>query len=256
MKKMRAITLIIFLLLASHSFAQKEPGFIADFLLGDELQEGNSISNFCRYDFSSLWTTTKNQFVYGVIGRSHQRLSVKLMSVERNPFDSLEYIVSGKSMVKETICEFIGVIRLIEIREVKELHSGVDNEYDNSEVLKQGVLVAEYEFRENKTQDHSGFFKGNLYSKWYLDSNGDVKYDDIQLMADGYSNNAFVGTWESYVSGKVKICNWGDYRVPQANEDFDIGVGEFSVSEQYWNNGWADIRSKRKTNEEEKWWDN
>ena len=43
---------------------------------------------------------------------------------------------------------------------------------------------------------------------------------------------------------KKKICNWADYRVPNSNQDFDIGAGEFSVSEKYWDKGWLDIALK------------
>lgn len=46
---------------------------------------------------------------------------------------------------------------------------------------------------------------------------------------------------------KKKFCNWADYRVPIANRDFDIGAGEFSVSEKYWNKGWLDIALKNKS---------
>jgi len=60
-------------------------------------------------------------------------------------------------------------------------------------------------------------------------------------------NNAFVGVWKSYSTSKEKDCNWADYRVPIANRDFDIGAGEFSVSEKYWNKGWLDIALKNKS---------
>ena len=49
-----------------------------------------------------------------------------------------------------------------------------------------------------------------------------------------------------YNSNTVKKCNWGDYRVPNINCDFDIGVGEFNVSDKYWNKGWLDIALKNK----------
>lgn len=264
---MRIITPIILILIVNHSVAQKNGDFISDFLLEEELQDENIVNELSKYDFSNLWTFTKNQFVYGIIGSDHQRLRIKLISIDRNPFDSLEYIVFGKSMVKETICEFVGVIRLIENRELEKFHYGVDNEYKKDGILGQGLLVAEYEFRENRAQNYSGLIKGKLYSKWYLDSNKNIKYDDIQSIADGYSNNAFIGTWESYKSNKIKICNWGDYRIPQVNKDFDIGAGEFSVSEKYWEKGWLDIALKNqipneviirdKSDEEVKeWWNN
>ena len=51
-------------------------------------------------------------------------------------------------------------------------------------------------------------------------------------------NNAFVGIWENNKTENKKICNWADYRIPNTNQDFDIGAGEFSVSEKYYGEGW------------------
>lgn len=69
-----------------------------------------------------------------------------------------------------------------------------------------------------------------------------------------------------YNSNLKKICNWGDFRVPNSNCDFDIGVGDFSVSEKYWKNGWLDFALKNKmpngaivegkpNNKINKWWE-
>jgi hypothetical protein len=144
-------------------------------------------------------------------------------------------------MVKETVCDFFGTITIKKVNELRELNYGVDDEYKNKGIKKQGMLIAAYTFNEDAEQPHSGIFEGTLYSKWYLNKNSKLVYDDIQSFSDGYSNNAFVGVWKSYANGKDKICNWADWRVPYAHQDFDIGAGEFSVSEKYWNKGWMDI---------------
>ena len=97
---------------------------------------------------------------------------------------------------------------------------------------------------EDKGQKYAGVFSGILKTKWYLDKNNNLKYDNININSDGYFNNAFVGTWKIYDNGLPKKCNWGDYRVPNSNCDFDTGTGEFNVSEKYIKNGWVDIRLK------------
>lgn len=74
-----------------------------------------------------------------------------------------------------------------------------------------------------------------------------VKYNDIESYRDNYFNNAFVGIWKSNTTGKDKICNWGDYRVPNVNCDFDSGAGELSISQKYLKNGW-DVKPKQN------WW--
>ena len=238
--------IFILLFLSNISFAQTNEKFLTDFLLGDELETINVIDHFKQFDFSKLWTKTENHFIYGIIGTEHQRIRIKLTSVLKNSANQNEYFISGKSYVKGTICDFNGTINLIEIKKVKELHFGIDNNYENKGIKSQGILIANYSFNENKEQKHSGIFKGQLYSKWFMDSKNVIKYDDIQFGSDGYTNNAFIGIWESFNTGKEKNCNWADYRVPNANQDFDIGAGEFSVSEKYWNKGWFDVALKNK----------
>ncbi|MEO0728701.1 MAG: hypothetical protein AAFZ63_29465 [Bacteroidota bacterium] len=247
---------VLFLLSLGTVHAQVADYFTTEFLLGGKLNSENLIADYKGYDFSRIWTKTENSNVYGVIGEDHQRLRLKLITVEKNPFDSTEYIVYGKSMVKNTICDFTGVIRINEIRTFNEFHFGVDNEYEHAGIKSQGILIGAYEFRENREQVHSGIFKGELSARWYLNKDDQMVYDDIQLVADGYVNNAFVGVWRSDASNNEKLCNWGDYRVPMANEDFDIGVAELSVSDKYRDKGWEDTGSENTLlNMRVKWWE-
>ena len=236
-KKMNRL-FVILLLIANISYSQSNNDFLMNFLSEDELEPGNLLDEFNQFDFSKLWTNTKNHLIFGIIGEDHQRIKVKLISVNKNPDNPNEYLVFGKSWVKENICDFNGIITLTEIKKLRILHFGVDDEYANKKIKSQGILMADYIFKENESQKHSGFFKGKLYSKWYLTSDNRLKYDDIQSNSDGYSNNAFIGIWKSNLTGKEKICNWGDFRVPNANQDFDIGAGEFSPSEKYYTKGW------------------
>ncbi|MDR7128042.1 hypothetical protein J2X69_000370 [Algoriphagus sp. 4150] len=241
-------TIIILLFITNVLFAQSREKFLIDFMLGSELQTENVIDKYIQFDFSNIWLKTENSDIYGIIGDDHQRIRIKLLTVKKKLENQNEYLIFGKSNVNETICHFQGTISLVEIYEVKELHYGVDDEFADKGINSQGVLIANYEFKENKEQDHSGTFKGKLYTKWYLNSKNQIEYDNIEFISDGCFNNAFVGIWESYLTGsKKKICNWADYRVPNANKDFDIGVGEFNVSEKYWNKGWLDIALKNKS---------
>jgi hypothetical protein len=253
---------IILLLLTNISFAQSNEWFLNDFLLENELRTENQLVEYNHFDFSCLWNKTDNNNILGIIGLEHQRIKIKLISVKKNPDNPNVYFVSGKSKVKETICDFNGTINLTEIKEVRKLHFGVDDEYADKGIKSQGVLIADYEFKENEEQKHSGIFKGQLYSKWYLTSGNQMEYDDIQFISDGYTNNAFVGTWKSYTTGIEKICNWADYRVPKANQDFDIGAGEFSPSKKYYEQGWENYQKawlygdeEVKKSELEKWWE-
>ena len=253
--------IIISILLSQISFAQTVDRIEWNFPGNEELKTQNLITEYNKYDFSKIWTITKNNNVLGIIGNEHQRLKIKLTSIKRNPDNPNQYFVSGKSSVKETICDFNGTINLTEIKEVKEFHYGVDDEYSDKGIKSQGILIADYEFKENSEQKHSGIFKGKLYSRWYLNSENEIEYDNIEFISNGFLNNAFVGIWKSYSTGKEKICNWADYRVPISNRDFDIGAGEFSPNEKYYDKGWENYQKawlygneQAKKIELEKWW--
>ena len=243
------------------SFAQTNEKFLTDFLLENELNSENLIAKYDQFDFSEIWMQTENHRIVGIISADYQRIKIKLITIKKSLIDPNEYCVSGKTDVKGIICEFIGTINLDQIKETKELHFGLDNEYKDKGIKSQGVLIADYEFKENQNETHSGIFKGQLYTKWYLNSYSKIQYDDIQSIADGYTNNAFIGTWKDYSTNIEKICNWGDFRVPKSKQDFDIGAGEFSPSEKYYKFGW-EIYSKAlllrdenaKKEELKEWW--
>ncbi|PPK95815.1 hypothetical protein LY01_01408 [Nonlabens xylanidelens] len=238
------------LLFTNVAIAQSNEKFLTDFMFESGLKPENVLDNYNGFDFSEIWTQTENYNILGIIGKEHQRIKIKLISIKKDQTNPNEYFVFGKSCVKGTICDFNGKITLTEIKEVKELHYGVDDEYFEKGIKSQGVLIASYEFAENKEQKHSGIFKGQLYTKWYLTSDKKIEYDNIESIADGYTNNAFIGIWKSYSTGKEKVCNWADFRVPNANRDFDIGAGEFSPSEKYFDKGWANYKPL----EIDEWW--
>jgi len=252
--------LLLFLFFTQITFSQSNTRFERSFNLTD-LQPINLLVSASSYNFANLWTQTKNSHILGVIGNDHQRIRIKIISVKAIAGKSNEYKVTGKSSVKGTICDFSGEIILNRISELQEMHYGVDDYYKDKEIISQGILIAHYEFKENKHQKHSGVFKGKLYTKWYVNSENKVVYDNIESNADSYMNNAFIGVWISYTTGKEKICNWGDYRVPNSNQDFDIGAGEFSPNKKYLNKGWSNYNKAWVTGEKQareietaKWW--
>lgn len=206
----------------------------------------NKIDEFLKYDFSKLWLETDNNLVYGILGEAYQRILIKLFTIEKNINNPNEYFVYGKSSVKENVCEFVGKITILKIQESKRERFGVDDEFKNLGIKTQGLLTAKYEFFENKSQSHSGYFIGNLETKWFLDKEDKMQYDNINIHSDNYFNNAFVGTWKMYNSKIEKKCHWGDYRVPSVDCGFDVGIGEFNVAEKYWKKGWLDIALKNK----------
>ncbi|MFK7921177.1 MAG: hypothetical protein AB8H47_04430 [Bacteroidia bacterium] len=258
---MKAI-IVILMLVGSSLESSLSKDFVNEFIGSTELKNENTVANYKRYDFSSLWLQTDNDKVLGIIGSNHQRIKVKILTVEKSSEVSLEYLVQGKSWVKGVVCDFSGRILIKEVRELKHFHYGVDEMYKDRGIRNQGILIADYEFNENVDQKYSGKFKGKLYSKWYLNWDDQIEYDKIQLHSDRYLNNAYVGSWESYRTNKEKICNWADYRVPQANSDFDIGAAEFFPSRKYAENGWASYQKTWSDRDKEaqktelsEWWE-
>ena len=206
-----------------------------------------------NYEFEGDTTIIDRTEPLGYIGDNYQRFYIHFISVIQNPTNRLDYFVYGKTRVKNNICSFQGLIKL------KEAKTYIDS-YTNT---KQGFVTGEYEFFEDPGQKGTGFLKGNFKTYFYIDNSGNIRYDALDFIADGYENNQFEGTWTSYKSNSPKKCNWGDYRIPDSR-DLDIGAGEFSVNEKYVSNGWltymvsngigTDLNGEMKKAENEKWW--
>lgn len=192
----------------------------------------------------------------GFIGDNYQRFYIHYTSVTKSKTNPYEYMVSGKTKVKENICTFKGTILIKEAELYKESD---DPRY------KQGNVVCQVKFYEDSSQPSSGFMQGTLTTYWYLDNKRNIHYDALMAFADSFSNNECTGTWTSYKTKKNKKCNWGDYRIPDCG-DLDIGAGEFSVNDKYVSSGWQTYRKawigdpnlaetkKARAEELQQWW--
>ncbi len=263
MKIMKRLTSILCLFLAINVYGQtnnRSVEWTNQILSNKNLSTKNYKNSLIKYDFCSLWTDTDNSSIFGFIGQNYRRIRVKIISAIKDKNNPHIYAVSGKSMIKNNICSFSGTIKITRARIYKKMHFGVDDEYKNKGIKKQGIVIAEYHFSDNKACIFSGIFDGLLLSRWYIDGNGKLKYDDIEKESDSYGNNQFVGTWKKYSGDVVKISNWGDYRIPLSG-DLDGGAGEFSPAEKYLKFGWQTYRDAYVNNneqarqeEENQWW--
>ena len=181
-----------------------------------------------KYDLSHLWTTDFQKFTYGYIGPDFQRLFVHIESAKKDTVNSRGYRVVGKTRVKENICSFSGTFTLQK--------AVIQKVFEFPHVL-QGAVVGTFELHEEKNQKGSGTFQGLFITHWFVDSLGQIAYDSLAAVADGYSNNLFSGSWRSYKTESEKVCNWGDFRVPYS-EDLDVGTGEFAPDMKWAKNGW------------------
>lgn len=219
----------LFLLASSLVFGQPNSEEFINQILTEEYIDKREIKNeFIKYDISSLLTNTDNSRVFGFIGDNYQRIRIILISVIKNKDNPAQYFVYGKSMVKENICEFQGTITITNV---------FNFNYPEFPGTKQGKVIGKYLFYENPSQKHAGQFKGVFSSGWYLDKEGNIKYDDLMDVADDFTNGEFVGTWTNYTETITKVCNWGDKRIPMSG-DLDTGTGEFYPDKKYQANGW------------------
>lgn len=252
-------SLIISIILLLNSTLLFSQGICRTDILNEEkLKEENKIEEYLQYDFSALWATKDNPV--GIIGDSYQRIYIKVLTVVKNEFVPNEYLVYGKSRVKNNICDFVGKITIDKIQETIRVGFGADDMY-KGESKTQGLITARYDFFENKAQKHTGIFSGTLKTKWYLDKNGKMQYDNMNDHSDGYFNNAYVGLWQGYGTEQGKICNWANHRVPNVKCGFDTGAGEFFPAEEYAKSGWdnylkAYLNGDKKAilEEEKEWW--
>ena len=214
-------------------------------LLGKAYAQDTATTDFFdsikTYDLSTILTADsiqtedrgyekiKRAEILGFIGDNYQRLFIHFVSVIQTPTNPYEYLVYGKTMVKETVCSFQGTIT---IKQAMIYTSGEIPTY------KQGFTVCDVILYEDKKQPSTGFFKGKLTNNFIIDNKGQFRYDALMFVADGFSNNQFVGSWTSYQTSKSKKCHWGDYRISDCG-DLDIGTGEFNVNGKYIKNGWV-----------------
>jgi len=238
---MKKVLFILFVAFQS-AYAQKEAAaFKSKQLSNPGLLSNELKSTFLNSDFSSLFITTENKYVYGFIGDTYERIRVKIISVSKSRSSPNTYEVYGKSMVKTNVDQFHGTLKITNIRKLKVLSNELDEKLKGNRLKGRFVILGDYFFSEPRDEKHSGTFKGAFKTNFYLDKNGKHHYDDVEIHSDSYTNNQFAGVWASYDGKILQRCNWGDYRIPNSG-DLDVGAGDFSPA------GW-DNNLKQ-----DKWW--
>lgn len=200
-----------------------------------ELKSENLKANFEKYDFSDIFTPKTK--VLGFIDPNFRRLKMNFEKVEKLSND--EYSVVGYSEVRGNRCGFEGIISIQQVREYKQFQYGIDDEYKSKGIKSQGIVIGEYKFKENPKQKYSGLFSGLMTGYWYINSEGNLKLDNIEYFSDNYKHNQYVGTWQMYGSNKTKVANWGEFRIPFSS-GLDIGAAEFDAHPDYYESGWED----------------
>lgn len=198
--------------------------------LNTETYKAAAIVALNNFDFSKIWQNQKYP-VLGIIGENYQRLGIKYISIIQDKKNPLVYLVSGKSIVKNNICEFQGKIEIIQ--------NYIPKENSGSSYKTEGYIVANCTFNENSSQKHSGYFKGVLLTYYGVKKDNTLVYPDDGDEPDSNCNNGFVGIWTDYKTKKSKLSHWGSDFVPLSNDlNVSQAVGDFIPNKKYQNNGW------------------
>ena len=189
-------------------------------------------NKFDEFDFSGILADTRTKFL-GYIGADYHRLYINFSSVKKA--SNTKYIVSGEYKITGDTRPFDGEIQINKIKKYVNLNYGVDD-FMKGKINAQGIALATYLIK-GETEKFQA--KGYMLTRWYIDNDAKLLYDDISEDEDMYENDLFCGECKV---GKAQTmpCAWGHYRIPNSG-DLDVGAGEFSPSPKYLNNGWSDF---------------
>lgn len=177
----------------------------------------------------------------GFKGHGHQRFQIHFETVTRQ--DSLTYLVSGKTRCRGEVLPFEGTIV---VDSVNAFDPADNDEYAGCNLSEVGIITAHYELEsyegsvENSKHCKTAEICGNA-SYGYFIYDGQIYYDALMLVADGYCNNQYEGVWVDAATNDSVVCNWGDFRIPSSGS-LDIGCAEFIPSDsaqKYF--GWDDF---------------
>ncbi|WP_298824871.1 hypothetical protein, partial [uncultured Capnocytophaga sp.] len=196
-------------------------------------------------DISSM--LSKPSFPYGVIPyigfidiKIKRRLEINFLKIEKSTTNDSLYIAKGKTKVGKNVRLFEGDIKIKHVYFFAEHSKGLEDDMVGK-IKSQGIIIADYYFREDKKLSATGIFEGKVLLRWYINNKGVFLFDDIEEYSDDYRNNQFVGTWTSYKTGVKKVANWGICRIP-CSGDLDWGAAEFSPAPEYRKYGWEDYK--------------
>lgn len=193
----------------------------------------NIINQFSEVDLSSLFKNNYGSYD-GVIGAKHQRIRIYFDSIIKSDDDEFTYIVFGRTKVKENVCDFKGVIVFYYAN--KDASFKKENEINEID----GTLKANYIFRENPNQKHTGLFKGKLISYWTI-KDGNVILGTGEYTSIDYGF-AFEGSWQGYKSENITKCCWSNYRIPCTPDDFNVSDGPDVIPNiKYKDAGWGHL---------------
>lgn len=197
----------------------------------------------------------------GYIGKDLQPFYLHIASVCRSATDPLKYSLSGKTRsTGNNVCNFEGELHMDSL----VMHLAPDETCQWGGIYSGWYPKCRYILREDPEQPGAGVFEGTHTLDIAVDPAGNIYYDTLMLIADGYCNDQRQGNWSGYKTGATKVCNWGDLRIPESC-GMDIGAGEFAPDPKYAPKGWQsycdqfyhpdkEVQQRGRREESFRWW--
>ena len=210
-----------------------------------------------QFDLYALFKPCNDKRYIGFIGTERQRFYIHFSDVVKHPDNPYQYIVRGKTKIKNNICTFTGIVTITEAALLARKEEPGDGHVE----YKDGFVLAQFMLREDEGQRGSGMIRGMMVSDFTIDKNGMLAYCNLMPV----ENNQFAGTWTHYKTGASKVCNFGHDRIPanglSKNAPLGEGDGVFIPDASILDRGWATLRDcnargdgKACEEERREWW--
>jgi hypothetical protein len=145
-----------------------------------------------------LMDILKKETVFvGNIGNEMQKMGVVFLSTVKKT--DVEYEVTGKSKVKDNICDFKGTV---------EVQSSGEEFFTHEELVwSEGNISGKFLLKEDRNQSSTGEFEGTFYFQWGGNTN---TIFDIGERHSAEIEVKFDGNWKSYRTGASRRTSWGN----------------------------------------------
>ena len=182
-----------------------------DFYIHSAHDDRDSSGAFGIFDSTAMW-----------------KLQMIFTSVKMNDSNRALYNVEGAARLKKAVRHFTGFIHIDTVRKydrnywfAKDTCDFADNDdfyafkarqFDEKNL----ELTATFEFRENKKEPGSGFFKGKMVCNLTLDSTHKV-IDNMNFYegAIGAGNYQYEGHFTNYAIGKTTYIKWSPQKIDE-----------------------------------------
>ena len=197
MKKLIIILNIFALIASSCSNSSNKPGEIKLTTEATEIKyssdyegDDSSLEEWQVY-FSEIFVSERD--FLGCIGDEKQKMGIVFLSTIK--IGETEYEVTGKSKVKNNICDFTGTMEVLDL---------VFEDGNPSQIAS---IYGKYHFKEDENQPHSGEFEGEFSIFW---SDNDRTIFSVGNRYGEEIHVDFNGTWTNYQTSASKFALWGN----------------------------------------------